>query len=117
MSMIKIAVFDAFNTIVKRNRSFISEPYQLVRERATKTLFNPMTSHLSLREYADAIGSYYTDKEWAKIEGDFMIELAHIEPYDDSKNAILEMRKLSIKTVVGSNLAPEYGPIIKNIFG
>jgi FMN phosphatase YigB (HAD superfamily) len=114
---VSIVVFDAFNTIVKRDRAFISEPYKLVRERATKKIINPMGCNMALREYADAIGAYYTDKEWIKIEGDLAVELSHITPYDDAKSVIQEVRSLGIKTAIGSNLAPEYGPVIKEIFG
>jgi FMN phosphatase YigB (HAD superfamily) len=115
--MIKVAVFDAFNTVVRRDMKYVSEPYKLVQERATLKTFNPMASSLSLREYADAIGAVYTEKEWIKIEGDMQIELAHITEYSDSKSVMQELKKLGIVIAIGSNLAPEYGPRLKQIFG
>jgi FMN phosphatase YigB (HAD superfamily) len=116
LTNIKVVVLDAFNTIIKREREYISEPYKIVRERATKPLINPMGRNYLLREYADLVGATFTDKEWRKIEGNLAIELDHIHAFDDAKEIIEELHKKNIIVTIGSNLAPEYGSVVLRIF-
>jgi HAD superfamily hydrolase (TIGR01549 family) len=114
--MIKIVVFDAFNTIVKRNKKFVTEPYKLVTSRATKDLFNPMSTNLSVREYADAIGAGYSDEEWTKIENDLALELSKIVVFPETIGVMKSLKNNGYKIAIASNLAPAYGPYLKETF-
>lgn len=117
VSVTKVVVFDAFNTIVKRNKKYVTEPYKLVRERATKAIFNPMESNISVREYAEAIGSIYSDDEMKDIEDKLALEISKITPLGDSLAVIEAVKRNGFITAIGSNLAAAYGPVLKNIFG
>lgn len=114
--MYKVIVFDAFNTVIKRNKKYTVEPYKIVKERGTKKLESPMTLSFNLEEYAQEIGASFDKDEWSDLKEKLKIELSHIVEINNSKTIMKALKEKGMIIVIGSNLAPEYGPTVKEIF-
>lgn len=119
---IAAVIFDAFGTLARITRP--THPYgQLLREgKRQGRSFRPddmqtlMTHKLSISEAAARFGIQVSSDRLGLLEQALKAELASIEPFPDTLEAMAMLRAAGMRTAICSNLAMPYGPLIQQIF-
>ncbi|WP_337153701.1 HAD family hydrolase [Pseudomonas protegens] len=120
--MTSAVVFDAFGTVVRIGQR--TNPYSaLLREGRRQGLaFTPdsthlvMTGNLSFDQVADQLRIELSPSRRAELNDALGKELASIEPYPDTLEAIALLQEAGMVIGICSNLAQPFGPVIRKAF-
>ncbi|RVU51007.1 HAD family hydrolase [Pseudomonas syringae] len=115
-------IFDAFGTVLRITQR--TNPYsELLREGrrqglklASDSIRIAMTTNHSFDEIASHLGVVLSPSKRLELDSALNRELASIQAFPDAKAAIKLLQQACVKVGICSNLAPPYGPVVRDLF-